>query len=376
MVLAKVRILHLIKSLGRGGAEMLLPETLKLHNQSAFEFHYAYFLPWKNQMVESLGVNGGRVICFNASNNVALMMKVREVVRYVREHDIQLIHAHLPWAGILARLVGKICGIPVLYTEHNKQERYHFGTRMMNLITMDYLTMVIAVSKDVAESVQKHKPHLRIPIRTILNGVSTGHFKKQNFVENEVRKKFNIPPDAPVIGTVAVFRFQKRLDLWMKLAGKILQQVEGAHFIVVGDGPLKNELLKKRDALGLTNRIHMPGLETEVRPYLAAFDVYMMSSVFEGLPVALLEAMAMECPIVSTEAGGIKEVVLHGQEGFLCGVDEPEKLVGYACTLLQDADLRSKMGKKARVRVMEAFSMEKMVGELEGVYREVLGASE
>jgi len=372
---AMVQILHLIKSLGRGGAEMLLPETLKIHRKESFLFHYSYFLSSKNQMVESLRINGGIVTCFNASNNFHIMLRAYAVVQYVREHDIQLIHAHLPWAGILARLVGKICGIPVLYTEHNKQERYHFGTRTMNLFTMDYLTMVIAVSRDVSESVHKHKPRLKIPVRTILNGVNTGHFQRQNFVGNEVRKKFNIPLEATIIGTVAVFRFQKRLDLWMELAGKILQQVDGAHFIVVGDGPLKNDLLKKRDALGLTGRIHMPGLETEVRPYLAAFDVYMMSSVFEGLPVALLEAMAMECPVVSTEAGGIKEVIRHGQEGFLCGVDEPEKLVEYACTLLQDANLRSKMGKVARVRVMESFSMEKMVGELEEVYREVLAGA-
>jgi len=373
MVPSKIKVLHIIKSLGRGGAEMLLPETLQLHDRNNFEFHYAYFLPWKNQMVESIQHHGGRVTCFHANNNFQLVTKVWTVARYVRKNKIQVIHAHLPWAGILARAVGKITGVPVIYSEHNKQERYHLGTRLMNLVTMDLLTLVLAVSTDVAESIHKHKPRLRTPVRTLVNGVNVESFKNQLFHGRTVREKLGIPSDALAIGTIAVFRFQKRLDLWMELAAKILRQFKSAHFIIVGDGPLKDALMKKRNELGLTDRIHLPGLETEVRPYLAAFDVYMMTSVFEGLPVALLEAMAMECPVIATNAGGIKEVIRHEVDGLLCSVEEPEKLVGYACTLLADQDLRMKYGQQARKRVVENFSMEKMVEELEEVYREVVG---
>lgn len=352
---------------------MLLPETLKLHDKDRFEFHYGYFLPWKNQMVESIQQNGGRIICFQANNNFQLMTKVWTVATYVRAQKIQLIHAHLPWAGILARVVGKVAGVPVIYTEHNKQERYHIGTRTMNLLTMELLNTVIAVSADVAGSIQKHKPRLNVPVRVIVNGVNTEHFKKQLLNGQAVREKFNIPAEAPIIGTVAVFRFQKRLDLWMEIASKIHQQFNDAHFIVVGDGPLKEALMKKRDELGLADWIHLPGLETEVRPYLAAFDIYMMSSVFEGLPIALLEAMAMECPVITTDAGGIKEVIRHEVDGFLCSVGNPEKLVGFAGSLLQDRELRMKYGNQSRKRVMEAFSMEKMVQELETVYKDVVG---
>ena len=364
-----IKVLHIIKSLGRGGAEMLLPETLRVHDRQQFEFHYIYFLPWKNQMEESIRQHGGRVMCIPANNNLQLMMKVSAVARYVKEHQIRLIHAHLPWAGILARRVGKKCNVPVLYTEHNKQERYHWGTRVMNLLTMNALSTIIAVSGDVATSIRKHKPGLRIPLQTILNGVNTDHFKRNDFNGKAVRDKWKISSEAPIIGTIAVFRFQKRLDLWMELAKKILDAYPETHFILVGDGPLKEQLRAKRDALGLSERIHMPGLETEVRPYLAALDVYMMTSIFEGLPIALLEAMAMECPIISTDAGGIKEVIRDKEDGFLCSVDHPEALVGQAGRLLADRDLRVKYGALARRRVQQGFSMEKMVKELEALYR-------
>jgi L-malate glycosyltransferase len=368
MLSKKIKILHIIKSLGRGGAEMLLPETLKLHDKNRFEFHYIYFLPWKNQMVGSIRSNGGEVICVAANNNLRLMLKTNDVVHYVRKNNIQLIHAHLPWAGILARSVGKRTGVPILYTEHNKQERYHFATRWMNLATLNDNNKIIAVSADVAESIYRHKPHVRPSISIILNGVNTDHFNREDFEGSLVRKQLGIPLDVPLIGTIAVFRFQKRLDLWMELASSILARNREAHFLIVGDGPLKETLLKKRQSLGLENRLHMPGLQTEVRPYLAAFNIYMMSSLFEGLPIALLEAMAMRCPIISTDAGGIKEVIRPAIDGLLCGVDEPQKLVDHACDLLSRRSLMTQLGDQARERVVKNFSMEKMVNELEELY--------
>jgi glycosyltransferase involved in cell wall biosynthesis len=363
-----MNILHIIKSLGRGGAEMLLPETLKLHDRQHFNFHYIYFLPWKDQMVASLEQEGGKVVCFAANNNIQLILKVNAVARYVRDHKIELIHAHLPWAGILARIVGRITGVPVIYTEHNKQERYHWSTRAMNLLTMNWLTTVVAVSGDVAESIRKHKPQLKTRLTTILNGVNTDHFNKASVDATTTRTKLDIPADALVIGTVAVFRFQKRLDLWLELAARIREKHPQAHFVIVGDGPLKKELLEKRASLNLTDFVHMPGLETEVRPFLAMFDLYMMCSVFEGLPIALLEAMAMECAVVSTDAGGIKEVIRQQVDGWLCSVDNPHDLVDMTATLLSEEDQRTHYGRQARKRVVEAFSMKKMVSELEALY--------
>ncbi len=366
-----IKVLHVIKSLGRGGAEMLLPETLRLHRRDKFEFHYVYFLPWKDQMVRSLREGGGKVTCLEASNNLQIMTKAWALAHYVRENKIQLIHAHLPWAGLLAKAVGKMTNVPTIYTEHNKLERYHFGTRVLNVLSMNVPTMVIAVSNDVSISIQRHKPRMKVPIRTILNGVNVERFRKELFDGRLVRERLGIPGSAPVVGTIAVFRFQKRLDLWMDVASKILRRNKDVHFIIVGDGPLRTELLQKRMKLGLTDRIYMPGLETEVRPYLAAFDIFMMTSSFEGMPVALLEAMAMQLPVVSTDAGGIKEVITHMQEGLLCPVNEPEKLIDYACSLIDNQTERVDYGTRARARVKEHLSIEKMVRDLEEVYMEL-----
>jgi glycosyltransferase involved in cell wall biosynthesis len=372
--MAKVKVLHVIKSLGRGGAEMLLPETLRLHDHDQFEWHYIYFLPWKNQMVEAIESNGGKVTCFAAANNIRIMLQVQKVAQYVRDHKIDIIHSHLPWAGFLCRAVGSLTHIPVVYTEHNKQERYHFITRTLNLISMNTLDRIIAVSGDVADSIRKNKGTLQVPLQVILNGVNTERFQRDVSAGAGIRIQLGIPLDAPVIGTVAVFRFQKRLDLWLEVANDVLRKNPTCHFIVVGDGPLKNELESKRKSLAL-DRVHFTGLQTEVRPYYSLFDIYMMSSIFEGLPIAMLEAMSMECAIVTTNAGGVKEVIRPGMDGISVDVEEWNKLGEGVSSLLEDRDKMKTISTAARQRVLQAFSLEKMVAELEAMYKSMLNKS-
>src|ERR1700690_654038 len=162
------RVLNLIKSLGRGGAEMLLPETLRFHNKLGFVWLYGYFLPWKDQMVNSLKREGGQVICFTARNNIEMLFKIPQIIMFMRKEKIDILHCHLPWAGICGRLIKKYSGIPVIYTEHNKQERYHFLTRWLNLFTLNWSTRVIAVSEEVADSIRKFKGN-SFPVSVIKN---------------------------------------------------------------------------------------------------------------------------------------------------------------------------------------------------------------
>ena len=364
-----MRVLHIIKSLGRGGAEMLLQETLKEHHSDKFEFHYIYFLPWKNQMVEGIQNAGGIVINMPAQNNIQIILQLKKILQYIKENKIDVIHCHLPWTGFLGRIIFKIKGIPVLYTEHNIQNRYHFFTKVINKFTFNWQTKVIAVSNEVAKSIEQSiRP--KIPVKTVLNGVNTLDFIRNPSLGLEKRKEMGISFGTILIGTIAVFRFQKRLKEWIDVFKNIHDVYPEVRGCIVGDGILKEEIMEHLKNKGMENYIFFPGLETDVKPWLSAMDIFMMTSSFEGLPIAMLEAMSMECAIVTTDAGGIKEVINNGKDGFLVPLDEWQSLVKPLSYLIQNPSEIKNFGVNARLRVEHSFGMKAMVQQIEKIYLE------
>jgi glycosyltransferase involved in cell wall biosynthesis len=367
-----VPVLHIIKSLGRGGAEMLLPETLRQHDQQKFKFHYIYFLPWKNQMVSAIEEEGGTVVCIPAKNNASILLAVRKIAAYVRKHNIQLIHCHLPWAGMAGRMVGRLTGVPVVYTEHNKWERYHKLTYLMNKFTFGSQQRVIAVSAEVANSIKTNYGKANPLVQVVANGTDTAKYSRSQNVGNDIRKELSIPATATVIGIACVFRVQKRLGAWLEIAKALHAKHPDTFFIIVGDGPLREEIHTKAKALDTDKYVFFAGLQTETRPYFKAMDIFMMSSEFEGLPIALLEAMSMNCVPACTTAGGIPEVIKEGENGVLVPVQEPMQLVDRLSALLQQPGQVAKMKQAARETVINSFSMKKMVGELEVIYNDLI----
>jgi len=369
--MSTIRILHIVKSLGRGGAEMLLQETLKAHDHSKFEFHYIYFLPWKNQMVEGLQQAGGKVSNFPAKNNLEIVLQLRKIIKYIKTNDIELVHCHLPWAGFVGRFIHKLTGIPVIYSEHNIQDRYHFITGTINKLTFNWQNKVIAVSGDVAASIQKTiRP--KIPVVTVLNGVNTHHFKRDEKLRAAKRKELGVAEGDILIGNIAVFRFQKRLKEWIDLFKTISNEYTNVKACIVGDGILKEEIMQHLKDAGMEDKIIFPGLQTDVLPWMSAFDIFMMTSSFEGLPIALLEAMSMECAIVTTDAGGIKELIRNEVDGFMKPVNDWQQLKEPLQRLISRPEMIQQYGANARKRVEDSFSITSMVNQIENIYAEIV----
>ena len=365
------RIFHLIKSLGRGGAEVLLAEGLAVADRDRFAYGYGYFLPWKDTVVPALKTQGADVVCFDAKDNARILLAARRVAKHLATWSADVVHAHLPVAGIVARLAGRLAGVPIVYTEHNLMERYHPLTRGLNLATWGLQAQAIAVSGDVEDSIRRHAGD-RVPVRTVLNGVNVRIYDPANHAGTAVRAEWGIPAEAPLVGTVAVFRTQKRLDHWLEVARRVHEAVPEAHFLLVGDGPLRGEIEAGIRTHGLGEAVHLAGLQEETRPYFAAFDAYLMTSQFEGLPIALLEAMAMAVSPVVTSVGGMPELVADGVNGYLQPFGDLGGLAERVVRVLKDAEHRRAIGTAARQTVVEGFSMERMQGELEGVYERVI----
>lgn len=368
-----IKILHLIKALGRGGAEVLLPETLKLHNKEKFQFFYGYFLPF-DDMEEVIKKEGGEVIHFESGGNVNMLLQGEKVLSFCKENQIDLIHSHLPLAGFVARYVYSRTKIPVIYTEHNIQEKYHIATKLVNKYTYNQQTLALGVSEDVSSSIRKNI-NPRIPVKTILNGVNTRYYQKDRKAAAQLKAQLNIPPEAIVIGNIAVFREQKALPAWIKAFAEVSKNEPQVYGLLVGAGPQEEEVKKLIQDLGLVDKIKLPGLQEDTLPYFSAMDIFLLSSEFEGLPIALLEAMSMESAIVSTKAGGVVEAVRDNQESFLCDVGDYNCLAEKCLQLVRDEKLRVKLQSAARRRVENYFSLEVMVSKLESIYEEFASKS-
>lgn len=367
----KVRVFHLIKSLGRGGAEVLLAEGLRVADRERFAYDYGYFLPWKNSVVPALEAQEADVVCFGATDNARILLAARHVAKHIESSGADVVHAHLPVAGVVARLAGRLAGVPVVYTEHNLMERYHPLTRRFNLLTWGLQAQAIAVSGEVEDSIRRHAGN-RVPVWPVLNGVNVHTYDPANHEGSAVRDRWGIPAEAPLVGTVAVFRTQKRLDHWLEVALRVREAVPQVHFLLVGDGPLREAVEVGITVDGLGEVVHLAGLQEETRPYFAAFDAYLMTSQFEGLPIALLEAMAMAVPPVVTSVGGMPELVEDGANGYLQPFGALDGLTERVVGVLQDAEHRRALGAAARRTVVERFSVNRMQRELEAIYERVI----
>ncbi|MEW5917473.1 MAG: glycosyltransferase [Gemmatimonadota bacterium] len=371
MMTEPLRVFHLIKSLGRGGAEVLLLAGVQFGDRDRFRYGYGYFLPWKDAMVASLAEHGCDVRCFAAKSNFTILLSAQRVAQHLRRWRADILHCHLPIAGAVGRLAGRIARIPVIYTEHNTLEQYHRLTRRLNLSTWRWQNRVIAVSGVVASSLARRVPP-SVQVRVVPNGVDVERFERASADGSSVRRQFAIPCEAPVVGTVAVFRKQKRLDTWVEAARMIHDRQPNVHFLLVGDGPEREHLHAQVRDINLENVVHFTGAHSDVRPFLAAMDVFLVSSDYEGLPVALLEAMSMECGVVSTTVGGIPEVVRHGVNGLLVDAARPMLLAEAALQLVQSPSRRADCGRTARQTVIDGFSARHMTRQLESIYVEVL----
>ncbi len=388
----KIRVFHLIKGLGRGGAEVLLSAGLRYADRERFTYGYGYFLPHKDAVVPELEALGADVVNFNRPSRAGILLAVPQVVRHLKKWKADVIHCHLPLSGVTGRLAARYLGIPIVYTGHMEVEYNHPLTRAVNLATWRLQDRVIAVSEGSGASARRRAGE-KVPITVVPNGVDTKAFQPDPELGVQIREKYSIAPNVPVIGTVAVFRRQKQLRHWVCVAGLVHKARPDVRFLIVGEGPTREAVEAEIREAGLEDVVKLAGFQDEVLPFLSAMDVYLMTSIIEGLPIALLEAMASGLPVVSTAVGGIPEVVeedagflvpldigpeqidafMQGDETTTRGLGDADALASHIVTLCDDPDLRARMSAGSRAVIEARYSMGRMMRDLETIYTDVLG---
>lgn len=357
-------ILVLIKGLGIGGAERLLADAAQHWDHVAFEYHLAYVLPWKDKLVEPISNTGVRVWCIGGTRGLDISTPVR-LRRLIREIAPDLIHAHLPATGILARLASSL---PLVYTEHNIADSYRQPTRTLNRMTYARNRAVVAVSEAVASSIEGYPGPDPI---VIPNGVPSDMDPNPDLV----RAELGVDPSTALVVHVGNIRPHKGQANLVAATALLAETLPNVTVVSIGGEKREGDLARVRElayAAGVSDKISFLGRRDDARRYLAAADVVVNPSDYEGLPVAILEALQFAKPVVATNVGGVPTVIRSNETGLLVNPSDPTELADALVRAITDPEAK-RWGENGAALVAERHSVEGMVAAYEDLYRETLG---
>jgi glycosyltransferase involved in cell wall biosynthesis len=296
------------------------------------------------------------------------------LAREFRRRRVRLVHCSDVLAGFYAALAGRLAGVPVLchvrcvFEEVPRRERGFLAP----------VTKFAFVSRDAWRRFG-HKVSARRGL-VVYDGVEVGAHARDEEARAGVRREFGLDADAKIVGMVARVAPAKDFETLAKAAARVLEVEPGVRFMVVGDNSREapyrahyEEVRAMLDARGLTRSFIFTGFREDVARLINAFDVFVLSTHGEGLPLVILEALARGVPVAATEVGGIPEVVRHGETGLLHAHGDDAALAEHLRALLSDEARAAALGEAGRRHVGSEFGRERFAREMTSLYRELLG---
>jgi glycosyltransferase involved in cell wall biosynthesis len=344
-----------------------------VHDRTAFHIEADYLLPWKDALVGDLEASGVSTHCLEVRDERDLRWAGRLRAQLQRD-PVDILHAHSPYPAGIARLV--VRSLPrrvrprLIYTVHNTFPSFSAPTRILNGLTYPLDDADLAVSAEVHDTIW---PRLRDRTEVLVHGIQLDAARAQLRHRDDVRIELGLGPDEMVVGTIANFRAQKDYPNLLAAARLLVDRGWKGRIVAVGQGPLEAEMRARHAELDLGDRVLLLGQRSDAVRVLAASDVFTMASDNEGLPVALMEALALGLPVAMTKVGGIPDAVTDGVEGLLVPPKQPAALADAIEAITTDDARRAQMAAAARA-TGERFDIRVAVARTEQIYRR-LGAA-
>jgi glycosyltransferase involved in cell wall biosynthesis len=292
------------------------------------------------------------------------------VIRFMnlyRRHSVDIVHTHSSADSWIASTAAKLSSRRPLVVR-TRHLICSFNNRMIYNFMAD---QVITVGESTRQYMIHEKGIDEHRVLTIPTGVDLTVFNPDR-IRDDLRKELRISPEVPVFGTVAVFRKLKGHRYLLEATREILHFCPSAKLLLAGAGPQEKNLLRIIEEEGLARFVILPGFRDDVPQVLNTLDVFVFPSLEEALGTAVLEAMAMKRPVVATRVGGIPEVVQEGKTGYLVEPANPGAIAEKVIPLLQDKDLRQKMGIQGRKFVEAYYDNRLMVKRIEQLYQKLM----
>jgi len=361
---AKVKVLHLMQGLEVGGLEYMVVNLIKGLDSERFVSSVCCFDTLGSLADDLEGVD---VKLLRRRPGIDYSYPFR-LASLIRKEKAQILHLHNPTAFFYGALAGALSGVPwVVYTEHARDVRPNMKIRVADRLLACFTDRVVAVAGHVKKNLVEYQWFNPLKVSIIYNGIDSSRFPAV-YDAAGARRALGIEPSAPVVGIVARLDPIKNHKCLIRAMVHVKEAFAGAILLVIGDGPLRGELACLARVAGLEGSVKFLGTRADVHSLLQCLDVFVLSSVSEGLPLTVLEAMASAKAIVATRVGGIPEAVEDGVEGLLVQPDDEKALSGAIKSLLKDRARSAEMGRSARKKFEKSFSLDMMIKRYEEVY--------
>lgn len=302
------------------------------------------------------------------------------VHRLIRDFHPDIVHAQNSKAGVLARVAARLAGTPVIvYSAHGFPfHSYLDPVRRWAYVLIErwacrFTDMILVETESIREYGMRCRV-VRDPSKlvTVPMGVDLKKFCPSSLRPDNLRRTMGFTPEDLVIGTVARLVPGKGLECFLQMAGRIREVRPDVRFLVVGDGPLREDLGRFAKTLGLSREVVFTGHRKDVPALMEAMDLFVLPTLREGFGVVFAEAMAMGIPVIGSRIGPVAEVVEDGVTGYLLPPERPDLFADRALELLGNEDRRRAFGNAGRLRVERYFDETRMLKTIEGHYRELL----
>jgi len=336
----------------------------------------------EGSLEEDAILRGARVIHVSGlRRNVSPLADIQAAVwlyRYFRRERPAVVATHLAKAGTLGRLAAALARVPVrVHTFHGHVLDGYFG-RFSTFFFLSierflsrHTTQFVAISPEIARDLDRLGIG-RGKTSVIRLGLELEYLA--GHPRGTLRSELGISAEAPIVGIVGRLVPIKAHDLYLQAAARVVESDPDAHFIVVGDGELWDELHRQTSVLGLDGRVHFTGWRTDLGEVYSNLDVVVCCSKNEGTPVSLIEACAAGRPVIGTQVGGVPDIITPGVNGLLVPSGDVPALADAINALIADPARRAAMGVAGRRLVLERHNAGRMVQELEDLYRSLLAA--
>lgn len=390
MMSSKLHIVHILSSL-TGGAEQLVLNLVTHPILQHFKHSVVCIISDQGQLREKFQKAGIPIYFCPVRWPISTFIPSYRVNRWLRNHLIftfywrfpsllkhikaDLVHTHLTsHIGFQAKAVICRAKLPFIWTIHglyrSRGEEEAGWSVAFNLIERNERAVITAVSHAALIDVLGERKMPEGKTRVIYNGVELSQFEINYGQEKALRKQYGIPDDSIVFGSAGRLVPIKRFDLLLDAAAQVIKRYPNIHVMIAGEGRMRQVLEEKISKLGLQGRVHLIGYQSDIVQFWREVDVAVISSDSEGLPIALLEALASGVPVVATRVGGIPEVLTE-DAGILVEAGSLKGLVE-AMERMMDVKVRLEYGRRAK-EIAKQFSMNKIAAQYDALYRELLG---